>query len=116
MDAAFDGAEIPKAEEKKDADPKDGEKKDAEKKDEKKDDPASKRKAPDEVKKEVEAFNAKHGKWAYAVPDYTATQIATKLDELLKPPAPTKVGGPEPAGPQTPRPEDSILVPEETPK
>lgn len=110
IDAAFDEKEIPaaKPEEKKD-EKAEGAKKDEPKKDE---DPAGTRKKPEDVKKEVDELNAKHGKWAYAVPDYAATQIATRLEELLKPPAPAKQAGPEPAGPQTPTPEDNILVPE----
>jgi hypothetical protein len=66
----------------------------------------------EDVKKDVEAFNAKHGKWAYAVQDFTAGQIATRLEDLLAPPVPSKTTGPEAAGPQVTPPEENILVPE----
>lgn len=103
LDAAYDEKEAPKADEKKADDKKPEEGKAPEVKPE--------RKKPEEVKKDVDAFNTKHGKWAYAVPEYTATQIAARLEDLLKPPAKPTTTGPEQLGPQ-PSPEDNILVPE----
>lgn len=106
LDAAYDETQAPKADEKK----PDEKKTDEKKGDEKAAAPAAKK--PEDVKKDVDAFNAKHGKWAYAVPEYTATQIATRLGDLLKPPAKPASVGPEPLGPTGPA-DDNILVPQQ---
>ena len=66
----------------------------------------------EDVKKDVEAFNAKHAKWAYQVQDYAAEQFAARLEDMLKAPEPVKTIGPDAAGPQVPAPEENILVPE----
>lgn len=67
--------------------------------------------SPEDVKKDVEAFNAKHGPWAYAVQDFIAGQFSTRLEDLLKPPPPPTTVGPEPAGPQPATQDESILIP-----
>lgn len=56
----------------------------------------------EDVKKDVEAFNAKHAKWAYQVQDYAAGQFSARLEDMLKAPEPAKTIGPDPAGPQVP--------------
>lgn len=84
-----------------------------------------KRKSADEVKKEADDLNAKLGKWAYAVPEYSMSQLAARVGDLLAdPPAKPEQPGP-PAGTPTapgiqpiePIPQDGggILTPE-TPK
>jgi hypothetical protein len=75
-------------------------------------DPTTPTPKPEDVKKGVEAFNAKHAAWAYGVADYVGTQIGARLEEMLKPPPAPSTPGPEPAGPNPPTVPDSILVPE----
>ncbi len=68
---------------------------------EKKDEPAkSAGKSAEEVKKEVTELTDKLSKWAFAVPDYKAKAFVTRIDDLLKPAAPTQ--DTNPAGPGIP--------------
>ncbi len=68
------------------------------------------------VRKEVADFNARHGGWIYAIPEYKAKTLITKIDELLAdqtPPAPQGPAGP-PAGPG-PGPEPAPAEPQAPP-
>ncbi|MCC6675870.1 MAG: DUF4340 domain-containing protein [Phycisphaerales bacterium] len=56
---------------------------------------------PEEVKKEVDELNAKLAPWAFALPEYRGKQIASRMEDLLKPPAPPQPP-PGPAGPLAP--------------
>src|SRR5262249_3441196 len=56
----------------------------AKKADDKKPDEKKPGKSPEEVKKEVDDLNAKVGKWAYALPAYKATSLASKMSDMLK--------------------------------
>lgn len=56
---------------------------------------------PDEVKKEVDELNAKLAPWAFVLPEYRGKQIASRMEDLLKPPAPPQPA-PGPAGPVAP--------------
>lgn len=38
-----------------------------------------------ELKAEIEALNAKWGPWVFQIPDYKATVLGTKMEDLLKP-------------------------------
>jgi hypothetical protein len=67
---------------------------------------AAKRRTPDEVRKEAQDLGARFAPWAFALPDYTARQIASQLESLLKE-APKAVDvnpiiGPLPPGPTVP--------------
>jgi len=63
-----------------------------------------KRKSAEAVKKEADDLNAKLGKWAFAVPEYSMTQLAARLADLLADP-PAK---PEQPGPPTGIPQPSV--------
>lgn len=71
-----------------------------------------KRKTADEVKKEADELNAKLGKWAYAVPEYSMSQLAARLADLLAdPPAKPEQPGPPTANPSAdPAPGDGGLL------
>lgn len=79
-----------------------------------------KRKSADEVKKEADELNAKVSKWAYAVPEYSMSQIATRLADLLAdPPAKAEQPGPPtaiPNPPSEPVPGDGTLLVPDAPK
>ncbi len=47
--------------------------------------PPAANKPADEVRKEVEALNARFGGWAFALPSYRVQQLLTKMEDLLKP-------------------------------
>lgn len=80
-----------------------------------------KRNTADEVKKEADDINAKLGKWAYAVPEYSMSQLAARLGDLLAdPPAKPEQPGP-PVGnpgaqPIEPIPDGGGILTPETPK
>lgn len=57
--------------------------------------------SPEAVKQEVDELNAKLGPWAFALPEYRGKQIASRMEDLLKPPAPPQPE-PGPAGPALP--------------
>jgi hypothetical protein len=76
---------------------------------------ASEPRKPEDVKKDVEAFNAKHGPWAYLVQEFIAGQLSTRLEDLLKAPPPPTTVGPEPAGPQPATQDGGLLVPNPEP-
>lgn len=54
----------------------------------------------EEIKKEVADLNARMGKWAYAIPSWKVTTLATKMSDLLKsdtpPPPPASMEGTTP--------------------
>lgn len=64
--------------------------------------PPTKLKTADEVKKEVADLNARLGSWAFALPEYRAKQIASRMADMLKDPAPP-AAAPGPAGPAAPQ-------------
>lgn len=64
--------------------------------------PPTKLKTAEEVKKEVADLNARLGLWAFALPEYRAKQIVSRMTDMLKDPAPP-APAPGPAGPAAPQ-------------
>lgn len=69
-------------------------------------------KTPDEIKSEVDDLNSKLKGWAFQIPDYKAKQIASHVNDLLKPAEPPTNPTQGPAIP--PGPGGPSLVPEES--
>lgn len=59
-------------------------------------------KTPQEVKKEAEELHARLSKWTFAVPEYKSGSLRAKLDDFLKPLAPTPADAPDVANPNGP--------------
>jgi hypothetical protein len=69
-------------------------------------------KAIDDAKKESLELAGKHEKWAYVIPEYSAKQLASRLSDMLKPPAQPTTVGPELQGPPVPGgPGENLLLP-----